>query len=389
MSAKKLSLAILLLSLAYVGCKNTHSDNNKHRGENAVIRNTWYKHYTGTIGGKQVVADLQCYGKYIQGSYYFIDKGIIINLLPPGNGTAGTSYIAFIENDPGVPDDDSSGSGSWQLNIQDSIAKGKWTSGNGKTIADIDLKEEYAPGTYPLSVLVKGDSVKERKGVVYVTAASFYDLLQPSDKMNKDDAAFLQAAILHFLGGELPDVKNINDYMEQENKSYFDNFKKLLADMQIDRQTHEDWEYNFDHTRQLQALYNNNGMLVLQLGASDKTGGGMMGSHFRNRYICIDPGQKTVWQVKDIMDMDETKLSPLLDEAACNIFRLPKGKLTDRLRVATIPLTDNIYITGMGVTFCYYPGVIAPEEDGEICLFLPYTKLNKWLKVDFKKRMSL
>ena len=115
----------------------------------------------------------------------------------------------------------------------------------------------------------------------------------------------------------------------------------------------------------------------------------MMGSHFRNRYICIDPGQKTVWQVKDIMDMDETKLSPLLDEAACNIFRLPKGKLTDRLRVATIPLTDNIYITGMGVTFCYYPGVIAPEEDGEICLFLPYTKLNKWLKVDFKKRMSL
>ncbi len=389
MSAKKVSMAIMLFSLAYVGCKNTHSDNNKHREQNNVIRNTWYKHYMGTIGGKQVVADLQCYGKYIQGSYYFIDKGIIINLLPPGHGTADTSYIAFIENDPGVPDDDSSGSGSWQLNIQDSIAKGKWTSGNGKTITDIDLKEDYPQGTYPLAVLVKGDSVKERKGVVYVTAASFYDLLQPSDKMNRDEAGFLQAAILHFLGGEVPDVKNIHDYMEQENKSYFDNFKKLLADMQIDRQTHEDWEYNFDHTRQLQALYNNNGMLILQLGASDKTGGGMMGSHFRNKYICIDPGQKTVWQVKDIMDMDETKLSPLLGEAACNIFRLPKGKLTDRLRVDTIPLTDNIYITGMGVTFCYYPGVIAPEEDGEISLFLPYTKLNKWLKGDFKKRMSL
>ena len=136
-------------------------------------------------------------------------------------------------------------------------------------------------------------------------------------------------------------------------------------------------------------LYNNNGMLVLQLAESDHTGGGMMGSHFRSRYACVDVEQKILWQLKDIMNIDASKLTPLLDEEARRIFHIPKGKPNDRLRVDPIPMTENIYITGTGITFSYYPGAIAAEEEGEICLFLPYTKLKNWLKDDFKKRMPL
>lgn len=237
--------------------------------------------------------------------------------------------------------------------------------------------------------MVKGDSKEVRKGVVHVTAASFYELVQPAAQMNKEQADFLRVSILHFLGGEFANVNNITDYVLQEDKRYFDNFEKLLADMKIDREAHEDWEYNFEHTRHLKVLYNNNGMLVLQLGESDRTGGGVMGSHFRSRYACIDLEQKKLWQLKDIMDVDGTKLSPLLNEEARKTFGITKGALTEKLRVTDIPLSDNIYITGMGITFCYYPGVIAPEDDGEICLFIPYMKLKNWLKPDFKKRMPL
>ena len=207
--------------------------------------------------------------------------------------------------------------------------------------------------------------------------------------MKKDDADFLRVSILHFLGGDFQNVKNSVDYTLQEDKKYFQDFEKLLADMQIDRDAHEDWEYSFDHTRTLQALLNSNGMLVLRLGESDHTGGGVMGSHFRNRYVCIDMTQRKVWQLKDMINVDATKLTPLLNDAARAVFGLQKGPLTEKLRVDDVSLTENVYVTGTGIAFCYYPGVIAPEEDGEICLFVPYARLGKLLKEDFKKRMGL
>ncbi len=390
MQANKIFLCILLISVSYVGCKNTDSNDNKNSEQNNVLKNTWYKRYTGTIQGQPVVVNLQCSGKIVQGSYYYIDKGIVTDLLPAGHNTD-AGKITFIENNPAdrVAEDDSAGKDNWQLDIHDARATGKWVSGNGKRKVEIDLKEDYTSGACGLDVIMKGDSILERKGVVHVSATSLYSLVQPSATMNKTDADFLQAAILHFLGGESEHAKNIKDYILQGDKKYFESFEKLLDDMKIDREAHEDWQYGFRHTRRMEVLYNNNGMLVLQLSESDHTGGGMMGSHFSKRYACIDMEQKRSWQLKDIMNVDAAMLSPLLDEEARRIFKIPKGALTEKLRVNAIPLTESIYLTCAGITFCYNPGVVAPEDQGEICLFLPYTKLKNKLTEDFKKRMPL
>ena len=391
-TAKKILLYVLLISATCIGCKNNNSNNNKHDRQFSALRKQWYKRYTGTVAGQPVVVNLQCSRGSIKGSYYYIDKGVVIDLLPYGHVTNDdTSALVFNENNPieRAKENDSTGRDSWQLSIYDSIVSGKWLSGDGKRHGDINLKEDYSNGAYPLDVLVKGDSIMERKNAMHVSAVSLYDLIQPPLKMNTADADFLKTTILHFLGGEFADVKNINDYILQGDKKYFENFEKLLADINIDRRSHENWEYNFDHTRLLKILYNNNGMMVLQLAESDRTGGGIMGSHFKNRYANIDMEQKKVWQLKDMMEVDASKLTPLLDEEVHGVFGIPKGPLTGRLRVDAIPLTENVYITHTGITFCYYPGVIAPEDDGEICLFLSYAKLKNWLKENFKARMQL
>lgn len=390
LSAKKIWLCVLLASASYVGCKNTNSNDNKNRGQNNVLKNTWYKRYTGTVQGEPVVVNLQCSGKTVQGSYYYIDMGMITELFPPGYNADG-GKLTFIERNPAerMVEDDSAANNNWQLDIQGTTATGKWMGGNGKRTADIDLKEDYTNNACLLDVLMKGDSITERKGVVRVSATSLYNLVQPSAKMNKADADFLRTAILHFLGGEFEHAENINDYILQGDKKYFQNFEKLLADIKIDREAHEDWEYSFAQKRRLDVLYNNNGMLVLKLEEFDHTGGGMMGIHSKYRYACIDMEQKRLWQLKDVMDMDAAILAPQLDREARNIFKIPKGPLTEKLRVDSIPLTDNMYITNTGITFCYNPGVVAREEEGEICLFIPYTRLKKQLKEDFKKRMPL
>ena len=89
------------------------------------------------------------------------------------------------------------------------------------------------------------------------------------------------------------------------------------------------------------------------------------------------------------MGVNGTVLTPLLNDEARMVYGLPTGTLSGKLRVDDIPLTENVYITGMGVAFVYFPGVIAPEEEGEICLFLPYGKLTSQLKADFKTRMGI
>jgi len=390
MAAKKILLSVLLTCLSYAGCKNTDSRNNKHSTEDNALKKAWYKHYSGTKDGKQIVVNLQCAGKKVQGSYYYPNEGVIIDLAAAAQGADGNSVNLIEDNSQQRPQDDSTAKDSWQLSIQYGTAKGKWVSGDKKKTTDIDMKEEYPTGTYPLDVVLKGDSKEERKEVVHVTAATFYELLQPGAEMNKADANFLSSSILHFLGGGTGHEQNISDYVLLEDKKYFDNFEKLLADMKIDREAHEDWEYNFEHTRRMKVLYNSGGMLVLQLEASERTGGGVMGSHFRSTYACIDMQQKKQWQVKDIMDVNGTVLVPLLNDQARKAFGIPNnGPLSGRLRVEDIPLTDNVYFTGNGIAFVYFPGVIAAEEEGEICLFLPFRKLMRQLRADFKTRMEI
>src|SRR6202000_2549115 len=126
-----------------------------------------------------VVVNLQCSRRSIKGSYYFIDKGIIIDLTP-GQRISDTSDMVFIENDPLKRTPEDTAKDSWSVNVQDTIIKGRWISGDGKKVTGIDLKESYTNGAYPLDVLVKGDSITERKGAKRISAVSLYDLIQPS-----------------------------------------------------------------------------------------------------------------------------------------------------------------------------------------------------------------
>jgi hypothetical protein len=389
MPSKKIFLWLLLTGLSYAGCKNTNSDNNKYSAADNTFRSAWYKHYNGTKNGQPVAVDLQYSGKTLRGSYYYIDTGIIIDLLPTDQNAASPANIILAENIPGnwPNDDDSSTKAIWRLSMQETGATGKCTSGNSSR-GDITLREDYPVGTCPLRIWSKSDSKEERKDVMHVTATTLYELLQPSTQMNNADADFLRMAIQHFLGGDFVDAPNINDYVLQEDKKYFDNFEKLLPDMKIDREAHEDWQYNFERKRRMSVRFNSGGMLVLQLEESDRTGGSIMGSHTRTRYACIDVAQKKVWQANDIMALDAAKVTPLLNNAARKIFH-ENSALAESQQPDNIPLTDNVFFTTAGITYCYYPGVIAPEDVGEIYLFIPYSQLKNCLKNEFIKRMNL
>ena len=389
MIARKTVTYFLFSNLLFISCKYTDSNNSKYAAHDNLLKRQWYRYYTGVKDGKPVMVNLQCDGKKIHGCYYYPDKGVITNLTEVEQNNGNNGNIILTENTREQKiQEDSDVVDRWQLKIQDSIADGLWISGDKRRSAGIDLKQAYPTGSYPLRELVTGNSKEERKEVLHITAATFYELVQAGAQMSKPDADYLNTSILHFLSGGNARAQNINDYVFREDKMYFENFERLLADMKIDHEAHEDWEYNFEHILRLNVLYNSDGLLVLQLASTERTGGGIMGSHFRNTYCCIDVQGKKIWQLNDIMEVDSKWLTPLLRAEAQKIAQQPNNLLAQKINTDNIPLTDNFYFTNTGVTFCYFAGVIAPEEIEEVRLFISFNQLKPRLKDDFKKRMA-
>lgn len=358
-----------------------------------ALKGAWYKRYTGTIGGQPIVLNLHHYEDVTTGQYYYADRSLIIDLTDAEHdGNSCDLYLTELERTERREEDENFKPDHWAVNIDEHSIKGTVIPGDGTQAIPIDLKEDYGAGSFPLVLSVHEDSVKAKRGLHYNTAVSAYQVLEPGAAMQKDAQALVRKTVMGLLSNDSLQPDNIPEFIEHEDARYFDNYKRLLADMKVDKkeQQEDQWLYNFYHSRNIWAIYNDNNMLVLEAHEYDYSGGGSGRGNYINRYTCLDVQEKRVWNLNDIMNADAARLLPLLAKELRRSFRMKPGDtLTNRLTTDTVMLTNDFYLTGSGITFCYNPRLIGPESDGEICLFLPYNKLKDMLKDDFKKRMKL
>jgi hypothetical protein len=339
--------------------KEDNKSSNAHEG--------WYKHYTGTVGGQAIALNLY-YSKginisgennarngiYYNGNYCYISKGEIVDLsLSRVKGDS----IDFVEDIPGANDDMLP---HWDLYISDSSAKGKWVNKDGTKTYPIELREDYSGGAYQLDVVSADD-----------TDFSSLMLLTPSAKMKSNDAIFLEKTLLHVLGDDTLGAKNIREFIKKSSKHY----------------TRENDSDNI--TLNATCDYNANNILAFDFSWYEFYAGAAHGNYW-SKHVCIDMLRKKLWDLSDLIKIDTQQINQLLSQEARKYFKISANDtLGNYLLVSEIPPTNNIIITGKGLTFCYDPGEIAGYAFGEVDLFLPYNKLSDMLKPDFKKRMNL
>jgi hypothetical protein len=133
--------------------------------------------------------------------------------------------------------------------------------------------------------------------------------------------------------------------------------------------------------------YNEGGWLVTELATTEFSGG--MHPNNSSSYSNIDLKEQHLWGLGDIIS-DTMALRPLLNDAAIAYFHLRPGEgLGRHLLVDDVPVTNNLYVGARGLSFVYNPYEIASYADGQISLYLPYSRLLSYLTPAFKKRMAL
>lgn len=387
----RITYFLAVIALSFLACNNNSTTPPVAQQAAAGRQGHWYARYTGTVAGQTIVANLYFYAdstgavQSVSGNYYYSDKSQLIDLSATGkkdNKIHLTEYIQTIR-DPGgnkkYPE--------WVISIDTTGIKGKWHGADHKTIGDIVLRENY-DSAYRFDVMTGADSVVFKgKGGVYRMKEE-HTMLIPSGEMNNGDAAFITQALLHELGGDTLGAKDFEGYIRAINGPRFENYKSTLAELEEGSDTAEQWNNNWETDISNLCVYNDKGMAVFNFNQYDYSGG----AHGNNwsRYICIDVKERKVLRMADILDADGRKLSAMLEkEARANFGIKPGDPLNEQLLVDTIPVTDNIIISGLGLTFHYNAYEVACYAEGEVSFFLPYAMLKDMLKPEFKKRMGL
>jgi hypothetical protein len=386
----RITYFLAVIALSFLACNNNTTPPPAQE-EVAGRQGHWYARYTGTVAGQPIVANLYFYAdstgavQSVSGNYYYSGKSQLIDLSAVNKKDDKihlSEYVQTIRDPEG-----SKKYPEWVITIDTAGIEGKWHSADQKTTGDILLRENY-DGAYPFDVITGADSVTFKgKGGVYRMKEE-HTMLIPSAKMNSGDAAFITQALLHELGGDTLGAKDFEGYIRTVNGPRFASYKATLEELEKDSDTAEQWSNNWESDASNLCVYNDKGLVVFNFNQYDYSGG----AHGNNwsRYICLDVKERKAWRLADILDADGRKLSAMLEEEARVNFGIKPGEpLNDQLLVDTIPLTDNIIISDLGLTFHYNAYEVACYAEGEVSFFLSYAMLKEMLKPEFKTRMGL
>jgi len=331
-----------------------------------------YKHYTGTIGTRKVTLDLR-YGyqgasNYGGSTYYYPNQEgtTLFYIYEPETFDHNVTLTAGEQEeshklmaDARELNRNRSAFPKWKFTITGNKLTGKWYSPDGIVIYDINLTEDYSR-SYPMDVIYFRDTSSETTLIA----------VKPSANTNSSDADFITSAELNFINGRSIGVNNWPDY-------FTGGYAKKLAGV-----------------NDMFPVYNDNGFLVL------------MKSQYTNKFpvddfsfLCLDVLNKRILTLNDILNIDETRLSALLEKSVRKNYNLdPNKELSAWFLFDKIPVSEKIMIGNKGINFYYAIDEVIPAKDYQdkfldrhtpIKIFLSYDDLKDMLKDDFKKRVGI
>lgn len=371
---------LLLFLLCSCGRRGT---SDKSGGQNKAansIPQLPYHRYEGTLAGKKIIAHLLQANDGVRGYYYYEGIGQPIEL----SSVSGPPRMVLEER--GIADGSDTVVKHWHLSSLDSTTKGEWTGSNGKRYP-LQLQERYPEGSLQLDMAGLEDSlVMTPEGA---QARIGISLVVPYQGLPAAVYNFVKTALVRDLQASPADTGNWETMMKGLARQYFDSYRKDMEGLKASMPD-EDLRspvFRYERILQYRVVMNEEGWLVLQSMLYDYNGGahGMYGS----TYLNLDVSGGKIWTAADIFT-DTTALLPLLDAAARSYFRLGvREPLAGRLLIEEVPFTRNVCCAPGGIVFIYGPYEIASYADGEVRLFVPYTRLYPFLQETFRKRMRL
>lgn len=346
----------------------------------------FYKRYSGSLGGEPIVLHLVRYGKTVEGIYYFRGSGLGIRLRSQSDSAQSENQFQLDEigREPILAQhgDDA----RWNLKVDGDAASGIWHSKHGTDTRSIALREDYPSGSVHLYAFSSSDSAALWPGRPHTPQAECsFNYLLPAGGRN----SFLANALKEqLLPEQAHNPEPVPALVQSAMEAYFADYRKENEHLDLPGKDRlEALTFSYTDDRSVYVHYNDDDWLVTELFNASYTGGahGFFASSFAN----IDLAQKRIWTLGDIIS-DTAALRPLLDDAAIRYFGATSGMPIDqRLLVDDIPATENIHVGPKGLSFVYVPYEIAPYAEGQISLYLSYSKLFPLLTPAFRERMKL
>jgi hypothetical protein len=378
----------ILSCVIWLGACGQHSQTTVTSSSDSTISESeaapvgdFYKRFSGTIAGKQVVLHLHRYDGAVHGNFQYTAIGETIGL-HNWEDTIDDDQFYLLE----APETEKSNNDSpahWAIRVHGRNATGTWTNASGNVHYPITLKEEYPVGSTKLQAVYFSDSASLIAGRAKPNATKAYSYLVPGDNTN----TFLQNALKSIVATSAAATISVGDALSQMTKTYFDEYRRENSAIAEKHSDLESFTLNYTSDDVLSVLYNDDGLLVIEDQNTEYTGGmhGNYGSSFSN----IDVRDQRLWTITDMI-VDTGALRPMINDAAIAYFRLKPGEGMDqRMLVDEVPPTANVYLSNTGLTFVYNPYEIASYADGQVALFLPYKKLLPFLTPAFRARLKL
>lgn len=358
------------------GKSASSQESNIEAAGDTLFSGDFYKRYNGTVAGKPVVVQLQFAGGRLEGSYQYASQGEAIEL-SDFSDTTNDEVHELTEIAPGHQSDWP----TWTLNILRTEATGEWRDPLTGQRSTIQLKEAYPQGSTRLQVFSVVDSMSlfadKPNGPKAVTS---YVYLQPTGSGMLNELLIRQFLPDHVAGEE------VQVSIRSANQAYFNQYRADNASLGASSGG-AGFTLNYEEGSTQRVLFNDQDWLVVELYISSYTGGAH--GNYESKFLNIDRTQNRVWSLSDIV-ADSSALQSLLNEAAIYYFKIPQGAhMTDRLLVGEVPVTNNFYLSATGLCFSYDPYEIAAYSDGQIKLFIPYSRLMPLLTPAFRERMHL
>lgn len=382
----RIAVWILFVSILFASCdsepevekKEPETVQHDNWGENAATGVC--KQYRGTIAGQPVVLNYSQYASTQRGEYYYENIGQTLSLMGWGESNLKNYALRFTEY-PSTERTEQSA--TWYVNISADSMTGIWVSADSARTYPVLLKEVNDPEMVHFSIVVLEDSARLIDSLSEPKATMSYSLLIPDD--NDEQSEYLMSVIKKGFDCA-PKEATIYNCIEQTKADYFANYRSMIKDEDPKMLTasFNNWATVVDYT----IMYNEKGFVVLNNHNYEYSGGahGNYGSNFKN----IDVRNKKVLALSDIMAIDTVQLTEDLKARVRKLYKVgDKTPLSAFLFSDDLHIPENYYISNKGITFVYGIYEIASYAEGEISLFIPYSKMMTMLKPDFKKRMGL
>ena len=276
--------------------------------------------------------------------------------------------------------------------ISDSSLTGVWTSADRKKSYPFELKERKTINSLQFAGIGVYDSA-QYLGFKKDTPMLRISIAMTEASGTSEEANWLNGQFKKIMaeGNKKYSSLNLGQTLHAIAKEYVSEYKADVDSSLVGVNTAPDEEHYFlnrEYDNVGNIIFLDNNFVSFSLYVYEYTGGAH--GNYGTNVFCYDIEQKKRLKLNDILTMDSSILSGLLDKSYRKKYQIKASDLlSNQLFVDKIPVNDNFYITSTGIGFIYTPYEIAAYAMGQIKLWIPFSDLKPYLHPDFAKRIGL